>query len=285
MSHPVTDIFQRAADLSAADPRRRGNTVWMGDGVELVVSGDLHGQRDWLAKIIDFADIGAHPNRVLILQELIHGPVDAKTGKDRSVELLLRAARLKLAHPEQVIFLLGNHDLAQITGGEVSKDGRSMCRQFAEDVVASFGDAGQDVLVAVLAFLRALPIAVRCANGAFVAHSAPAPERMDAAGTDILDRQSTDDDLLRGGPVYDWTWGRHQTAEQMEALGEQLGVSFFVLAHRHVDSGYEPVGERAATITSDNPHGCVARFATDQPLTAETFADAVRPIATLRRAT
>ena len=285
MSHPIADIFRQAADLSTADPRRRGNTVWLGDDVELIVSGDLHGQRDWLAKIIDFADIGAHPNRVLILQELIHGPVDAKTGKDRSIELLLRAARLMLAHPQQVIFLLGNHDLAQVTGGEVSKDGRSMCRQFAEDVTASFADDGPDVLEAVLAFLRSLPIAVRCANDVLVAHSAPSPTRMEQAGTDILDRQSTDDDLRRGGPVYDWTWGRHQTPEQMEALGEQLGVSFFVLAHRHVDSGYETVGDRAATITSDNPHGCVARFSTDRPLTAEAFADAVRPIATLRRAT
>jgi len=279
----VADIFRRAADANRDDPRRQGNTVRLTEPGEMVVAGDIHGLRDHLSRIIAFADLPANPQRLLVLQELIHGPIDEKTGKDRSVELLLRAARLKLAHPEQVLFILGNHDLGQITDKEISKGGRSMCRQFAEDVVASFAESGNEVLDAVLDFLASQPLAVRCPNGVLIAHSAPSPQRLDQAGADILDRDSTEADLLRGGAAYEWTWGRNQNAEQLTQLADKLGVGFLLLAHRHVEGGYERIGPNAAAIASDDPHGCAAVFDTARPFTGDDFLDAVRPIYDLRR--
>lgn len=281
MSHPAADIFRRAAELNEQDHRRRGNTFWLEDDHEVIVAGDVHGQRKLLARIIAHAALSANAGRILVLQELIHGDLDPASGKDRSVDLLLRSARLKLAHPEQVLFVMSNHTLAQVTGGEISKDGRGVCKQFAADTVSAFAEGGDDVLAATLTFLRSMPLAVRCRNGVFIAHSIPSPQRMDLAGVDILDRVSCDEDLHRGGGVYEWTWGRNQTPEQIDALAETLGVSFFLLSHRLVDGSYELLCDRAAAITSDSLRGCIVSFRTNTPFTADDLPTAARLLGAL----
>ncbi len=281
MSHPVADIFRNAARINTEDNRRRGNTVWLETPCELVVAGDLHGQRPLLARIIKHADLADHPQRILVLQELIHGELDPKSNKDRSIDLLLRAARLKVAHPEQLLFLLSNHDVAQITGREVSKDGRNLCRQFTADVISAFEGGGEEVLEAVLMFLQSQPLAVRTPGGVLIAHSIPSPAALDRIGAEILDRANHDEDLLRGGAVYEWTWGRRQEPEQIDALADQLGVEFFLLSHRPVDGSYEVISDRAVAITSENNSGCVASFDADRPLTAETFPETTTPLGLL----
>jgi len=281
VSHPVADIFRNAARINTEDNRRRGNTVWLETPCELVVAGDLHGQRPLLARIIKHADLADHPQRILVLQELIHGELDPKSNKDRSIDLLLRAARLKVAHPEQLLFLLSNHDVAQITGREVSKDGRNLCRQFTADVISAFEGGGEEVLEAVLMFLQSQPLAVRTPGGVLIAHSIPSPAALDRIGAEILDRANHDEDLLRGGAVYEWTWGRRQEPEQIDALADQLGVEFFLLSHRPVDGSYEVISDRAVAITSENNSGCVASFDADRPLTAETFPETTTPLGLL----
>jgi hypothetical protein len=278
VSHPVADIFLRAAELNHSDPQRQGNTVRIEGERELIVCGDIHGQRALLARIIKHANLAAHAQRILVLQELLHGEVDPKTGKDRSIELLMRAARLKVAHPDQVLFVLSNHDLAQITGREVSKRGRTLCKQFTEDVVSAFEVGGDEVLAAVLVFLRSLPLAIRTAGEVLIAHSIPSPNRTDEAGIDILDRESVDEDLLRGGAVYEWTWGRDQHADQIEALAQQIGVEFFLLSHRPVERGFEVISPRAAAITSEDASGCIATFPNDQTLSGDSLPDVVTPL-------
>ncbi|MGC9455567.1 MAG: metallophosphoesterase [Phycisphaerae bacterium] len=280
MSSAAADIFHQAAGQNCRDTRRSGNVVVVDEDLEMVVTGDLHGNRRNLDKIIRFADLGAHPNRRLLLQEIIHGPFDCE-GPDRSAELLLRAARLSCSHPGQVVFVLGNHDIAQVTGSEITKSGRGVCEAFTAGVAYAFEDEADEVMQGIDAFLRSIPLAVRCPNGVFITHSLPHPARMQTAGTDILAREIRPEDLLRGGAVYEWTWGRGQTEEQIDALAEELGVEFFVLGHRHVESGWEMLTKRSLTIASDHSHGCVMRFASDSPVTADNVARMMTPIVAL----
>jgi len=114
MPHTVADMFLHAAARNAEDPRRRGNVIHLEPDDDVVVAGDIHGHRMGLAKALAYADVAANPRRRLILQEIIHGPLDERTGHDRSIELLQRAVRLQSEHPERVLFLLGNHDIAEI---------------------------------------------------------------------------------------------------------------------------------------------------------------------------
>ena len=281
MASAVAEIFREAARLNLQDPHRRGNTVAIEAGCHILVVGDLHGNRNALNKLIAHAALDASPSRLLVLQEIIHGPVDPRTGHDRSVEVMLRAARLKIAHPQGVLFLMGNHDLAQATGNEITKEGRGECKSFREGIRHGFGDDGDEIIQAVEEFCLSMPLAARTPGGVFLSHSLPCPDRMHLAGVEILDRPHRSEDLRRGGPVYEWTWGRDQTDEQTDALAGQLGVQFFVLGHRHVESGFEIITRRAVTLASDHDHGKIVEFESDEALTAESVVKRVKAVAAI----
>ncbi|MGA2265541.1 MAG: metallophosphoesterase [Phycisphaerae bacterium] len=283
MPNAVADIFRQAATLNTQDGRRRGNVVDLEGGCDVVVTGDVHGNRQALTKILSYFDRPSRRPRRLILQELIHGPADEASGHDRSIELLLRAVRLKVERPADVLFVLGNHDLAQITGVEIAKEGcLASCQAFADGARFVFGSEGDEILAAVGEFIVSMPLAVRCPNGVMITHSLPSPRRMKVAGTEILHRPyRLQEDFLRGGAAYEWTWGRGQTDEQVDALAAELGVELFLLGHRHTPSGIEAVTRRAITLTSDSSHACLVAFPADQPLDAQTVLLSATPLAAI----
>jgi 3',5'-cyclic AMP phosphodiesterase CpdA len=282
VTEACADILREAADLNRRDTRRDGNTVALGGGCEVVVAGDLHGHRRNLERILAYADLANRPHRRLILQEIIHGPPDRQTGHDLSVEVLVRAARAKVDHPRQVLFLLGNHDVAQATGREITKAGHGVCRAFVEGVRHAVGREGTlETIEALDAFLLSMPIAVRTPGDVLICHTLPTPQRMHLAGEDVPDGPYDESNLRRGGSVYEWTWGRNQTPEQVDRLADRLGVTFFVLGHRHIRSGYELIGRRAIILTAEHDRGCVLCLPSDAPLTAEDVPGCLRPIARL----
>jgi hypothetical protein len=282
MSVPAADIFRRAAELNLSDERRSGAVIHLEEGMEVWLTGDLHGNRKALNRVIRTAALPRHGERRLVLQELIHGPPDATSGQDRSIELLLRAARLKCELPGQVIFLMGNHDLAQATGCEIAKGGREVCHAFIEGVRYAFGDHADEVYLAVCDFLRSLPLAARCPNGVWMCHSIPSPEQESLAGEQILLKSPFDaEDLARGSAVYHWTWGRGQTSEQIVRLAEALGAEFFLLGHRHSPRGFERIAPRAICLASDNEFGVLARFRSDEPADLDRIEDGLVRIASL----
>ena len=283
MPSAAAEILRIAARLNLDDSHRKGNIVEFGPGLEVIVAGDLHGNRSGLTKTIAYAALDRHDNRRLILQEIIHGPPDERTGCDRSIELLLRVARLKIAQGEKVVFLLGNHDVGQATGKEVTKEGRGSCKLFAEGVQAAFGDEAPDVLDAVKEFCLSLPLAVRCANGVLITHSLPSPRMIDRIDMEIFDRAYTLQDMERGGGVYEWTWGRSQTQEQVAELAERIGIEFFILGHRHVEAGWELTTTRSITLATNHDHGCLVHFDTDSPLTGENVSEHVKQVVLLTR--
>jgi len=277
----VADIFTQAAELVTSDPNRDGNVVHLGSPEQVIIAGDIHGNRENLAKILAYASAGGDSPPMLILQEIIHGPPDVRIGVDRSVELLLRVARLKVGNPRNVHLLLGNHDVAQFTDSEITKEGTGACKGFVEGVNFIYGNDASEVLDAVMVFCRSLPLGVRFDNRVMASHSLPSPNRAQLAGTDILNRPSQDSDFIRGNPAYEWVWGRNQTPEQLDELAEKLDVDFFVLGHRHIDDGYMMIPQRAIAIHSNTDHGVVCVFRGDDELSASNIRKHLRFISKL----
>jgi hypothetical protein len=274
------DIFRQAAEDNRNDPRREGNVVHAGRPQRTIISGDIHGSRKNLAKVLQHA--AAQPRALLCLQEIIHGPDDPRSGHDRSVEVMLRAARAKINDPANVLFLLGNHAVAQITGNEITKEGRGSCKAFDQGLRYCFGEQAPDVYAAVLGFCRSMPLAIRFDNGLFATHTLPTPQRMEIADTDILDRPWRDmDELRRGGAVYEWTWGRDHTAAQIEGLADTLGVETFVLGHKHIDSGCEEMPARGIYLMSDDEHGKVLEFTAGDDITPDSVLSFIRAVGSL----
>ena len=70
----VIAAFRQAAEANVQTAGRRGSLVAVGgDARDLVVGADLHGHRLNFQRILRHADLQAHPERHLAMQEVCHG--------------------------------------------------------------------------------------------------------------------------------------------------------------------------------------------------------------------
>ncbi len=279
--HPVATILHDAAELNRADPRRKGNLVSVESAGTITISGDIHGNRMNLHKILEYALKGISGDPLVVLQEIIHGPPDEKTGFDRSIEVLVRASRMKLNKPGNIVFVMGNHDLAQFTGKEIAKEDRGSCEEFRKGVEHTFGENSSSILEAIDDFCRSLPLGVRCANGIVACHSLPSGAASSEDDTAVFHRHCVPEDYQRGGGVYDWTWGKKQNPERIAELAKKLGASFFVVGHRHIYDGWQSLSDIAVTIDSSGPLGCIFECNGREPVDPENVKQHVRRISKL----
>jgi hypothetical protein len=228
--------------------------VELPDAGKLLMTGDLHDNAQNYQRVVKLAHLDAGPDNRLILHEVIHGP-DLVNGLDLSVRMLARVAALKCQYPEQVYILQSNHELAQLRGEGILKEGRDTVESFDGGLDYLYGGKSDAVREAMNGYIRSLLLAVRCANGLFASHSLPSNSRARTFDPAVIDRLPTDEDLSEKGDVYHMVWGRNQTQETADTLAEAWGVKQFLMGHQPADMGYEPQGENMLILASDHSHG------------------------------
>ncbi|MFH0983803.1 MAG: metallophosphoesterase [Planctomycetota bacterium] len=280
----VTDAatYRQAAQENHDDPLLSGCLLEFPNYGQLVMTGDLHGHQRNLERLQTYCDLQQAGARHVILHELIHEDLGFNAEADHSHEVLLQAARWKCAFPEQVHFLLGNHELAQLTGREISKAGRILTTDFALGVEGAYGPAGaEEVLDAILDFLSSFPLAGRTANRVFLAHSLPGVREFADFNPSVLYRPLMAADLVDGGSAYALVWGRRQNAALLEQLSEMLGVDLFICGHQPQETGFEVVDDRLLIIASDHNHGVFVPFDLGNPLNMSDLLRCMRPLAAI----
>jgi len=227
----------------------------------LIASGDLHDNPVHLSRLVSAAGLlhaepaagAAH----LVLHEIIH-PDRLHNGLDFSFRALGRVAALKVAHPELVHTLLANHELAQMMGAGIVKDGVRCVEAFDEGLVEVFGDAASVVAAAIGRFVRSMPLALRATTprgDLLCSHSLPAVAMMSRFDRGVLSRDLTAEDYGPRGSAHAMVWGRGYDAEQLEDLTEAWGVNLFLLGHEHAENGYAAVLPNALVLNSDHERG------------------------------
>ena len=253
-SDTVIDLFNRAAEVSLAAPGRKGSCCELPAHGRLLMTGDLHDHGPNYQRIVALADLDANEDHHLALHEVIHGEYRID-GRDHSVRMLARVAGLQVQYPKQVHVLLGNHELAQVSGAEILKGGCSPVESFDEGLDFIFDEAADAVRQAMGRFVRSMLLAVRCANGVFCSHSLPSPRSLDTFDPTIIERLPREEELLYNGSAYSMVWGRNHTEALAEDLAEDWRVRLFVMGHQPVDFGYELEGDSMLILGSDTDHG------------------------------
>ncbi len=180
-------------------------------------------------------------------------------GLDFSYRALARVAALKADHPEHVHTLLANHELSQIIGAGIVKNGVRVVEAFNDALEYVFAEDHPRVAAAIEAFVRSMPLALRCVSprgDILCAHSLPGIGAMHKFDPTVLERDLTDDDYVpRQGAAHLMVWGRGYDADQLEDLVERWGVNMFILGHEHVPGGVALVPPNAIVINSDHHDG------------------------------
>ena len=107
-------ILKRATEFVKATPGRTGHFVELRECSEVLVAGDLHGHIANFQVILHAADLAKHPQRHLVLQEVVHSAFRYPMGGDKSHQLLDLFAALKCQYPNRVHYILGNHELVVV---------------------------------------------------------------------------------------------------------------------------------------------------------------------------
>ncbi len=252
----VAALLREAATYLLTDPKRSGCCVYLGGSGRLLVTGDLHDNPIHFSKIVAFAEL-EHPDNHLILQELIHGD-RLFNGVDMSWYMLAKAADLIVQFPHQVHVMLANHELAQAFDQKVSKGAGENTALFNAGLLYKFGDDASIVNEAIQVFVRALPLAVKTENGVLCSHSLPGPYDMQLFDMNILGRELRDEDYqVRIGSAWQMTWGRSQTAEQVEDFAKAWGVKVFIMGHAAVQDGAMAASPLMLLMNSDHERGMV----------------------------
>jgi hypothetical protein len=251
----TVELLGSAGDENKLSKLRHEQVVVLPDEGEVWMTGDVHDHRSNLAKLIKGANLANNPQRHLILHELIHGDHYDQKGAEDSWVSLAKAAELKCDFPNQVHFMLANHDLAQIHGEGIMKAGTSVCEAFTAAVKRDFKDHATIVNVAITEFLLSFPLAIR-AGSLFFCHSLPTDEQIQTFDFSVFDRELIGPDYKRRtGPVYQLIWGRNVTPAGVAMFAEKVGAKTIVTGHQPQESGFHVNGDQHLIIASDHNQG------------------------------
>lgn len=140
--------------------------LWSIQAGKLFVVTDLHGDWDVYSRIRDrFIDLhqAGQVDGLVLTGDVIHGEPDA--GPDRSVEMVLDIIRLQTEYPNEVFYLLGNHEMPHVYGTSLARGERDYTSPF-ESALAEMG-----VRDRVRAFFSDLPFFIRTAAGITITHA------------------------------------------------------------------------------------------------------------------
>jgi predicted phosphodiesterase len=281
MPQTTIDLLNRGIRANQTDRFRHANLIRLPGEGSLVVGGDIHGHRRNFERLVTCAQLAGHSERHLVLQEIIHGGPEDGAGGCLSYQLLLDAVRYKLSFPDQVHFVMGNHDTAMINSSEVMKNGKEMNRAMSLALERQFGPAGPDVRLAIQQFLFSQPLAVKCHNRIWISHSLPNDRCVDEFDPGVFERDLRLGDCEKPGSAYLLTWGRRHSQAALDRLAKLLDVDLFVLGHQPQQNGWSRAGDNLIILASDHDHGCLLRIDLSQTYQAPDLVGSLAPLASI----
>jgi hypothetical protein len=236
----IVATFGRAGDANRRMPGRQGSTIVLTPELadEVMITGDMHGNRRNFNRIRRIAALEKYPRRHLVLQEVCHGGPSYPNGGCMSHTILEDAAELVAKHPQQVHLILGNHEMAELTDFPIRKNNQLLNLLFRLGLRHMYGTAEEAVREAIIRFLWTCPLAVRLSQGVLVAHSLP--EGVDFRGFDpsVLLRDLVADDGTDGKDVFRMLWGRDYRRENARVFCELVGAKLLITGHEPCHEGF-----------------------------------------------
>lgn len=268
--------LKQAVEAFRSTPGRRGRLIRLEHAGDLLVAGDLHGNVDNFRRLLEKADLGKHPQRHLVLQELVHGPFHYPAGGDKSHQLVDLLAALKCQYPRQVHLLLGNHELAQWTGQAIAKAASELNALFREGLDTAYGSRAEEIYAAYRELFAVVPLTVRTPNRVFLSHSLPKAARLESFNPAIVECETPEEsDLRPGGPIHALLWGRDRSTATVERFLEKVDADWLITGHIPCDRGFELPNGRQVILDCTAAPACYCLLPLDRPLSHQELVDCI----------
>ena len=269
----ILATIRKATELMRSTPGRSGSVVALDDADEVMAVGDLHGNLPAFSQALAIAELDRHPWRHLVLQELVHEINKNNDDRpDRSHRLVDLVSALKCQYPQRVHLILGNHELSELTGRIIGKDGHALNLRFRQGMELAYGARMQEVYEAYLVLFAALPLAVRTPNRVFVCHTLPDARYLEDLDLALLQADHWPEEAMkRGGTIYALTWGRDNTPETADRFAAMVDADWFISGHQPCDEGFRQANHRQIIIDGTNPYPAYCLFPAFGAVTIESL--------------
>ena len=280
-SKEIIAAFEYGARANRDDAWRKGNIIDLTAPGELVMTGDLHGNERNFERLLGYVQLESHPDRHLILHELLHSTNTETLDQCHSYGLLAQAAQAKVRFPDQLHILLGNHAMAQVTRDEVLKNGQPMVRALNTALHAKFHQTAGLVMRALDDFIMSMPIAARTGNRIWLSHSLPSARHLTDFDDFIFEKVLNLDDMKNNPSLHALAWDRSHSEKCLSKLRDLWDVDAFIVGHQPQAQGCCFLHDRLIILASDHSHGCFLPFDLQQNYTPEELFARTRPLASL----
>jgi hypothetical protein len=274
----VLATVRRATQLFRETPGRAGSVIRPDAAEDVLVVGDLHGNLNAFRQALALADLAKKPGRHLVLQELVHGSAFyPDEGGDKSHQLVDLVCALKCQFPDRVHLILGNHELSEMTGRPIAKNGVALNALFRRGIETAYGSRADEIEGAYHELFAALPLAIRSPNRVFVCHTLPNGDKLDDLDLSVLHTgEWPPESLIRGGSVYALTWGRDTSPETVDRFAGMVDADLFVTGHQPCEEGFQQPNLRQVIIDGTDPYPTYCLFPANGPLTIEGLVGGIR---------
>lgn len=274
----VLAAIRQATRIFRQMPGRVGSQVILDDLDDVIVVGDLHGNIPALKKVLEYARLDLNKKRHLVLQELIHGPrMYPDDGGDKSHQLVDIVCALKCQYARRVHVILGNHELSEITGRAIAKNGVPLNALYHIGVKTAYGDMADEICDAYRELFRAFPLAVRTPNRVLLVHTNPDGYWLENFNPEILNAPAwTDQDMARGGSVYGITWGRDISPDTVDRFLRMVDADWLITGHQPCDEGFMVANHRQIIIDGTDPYPTFLHFSATDSMTIDKLKEGVR---------
>jgi hypothetical protein len=245
-----------------------------------MVTGDLHGHRRNFNLIRRIAALETAPRRHLLLQEACHGgPTYPENGGCMSHTMVEDIARLKAKFPERVHFMLGNHELAELTDYPIQKNKQMLNMLFRMGLQQMYGPAAEKVREAMLAFLRTCPLAMRLPGGVFICHSLPEDTDTKKFDTSIFSREMDPLEFYERGAIFRLVWGRDHRPENAAAFAALVGAQVLIQGHEPCPEGFSVRNPHQIILDCCGERACYAILPLGQELSQKDIIERIKRLA------
>jgi hypothetical protein len=271
-------LMKKAARLNLEDPCRHGSVIHLPGEGDAIFTGDLHGAKDNMGRLIEIADLENHPKRHLLIQEIVHNIQFGLIGRDISFRVLERVAQLKVDFPDRVHVIMGNHELSELTGKKILKENYLLNQMFAEGIKSTYGDAAREVKLSYNVFFKSLPLAARTAFGLFYCHSTPSLRHTEGFDARLFQVEGEITEKRMTLHIERLVWGREFTQEAAEAFAKLVGAEVLLSGHEACTKGFKVPNSRQVILDSKDEAGTYVLVPLDRPLTHSDVVTSVRRI-------
>ncbi|MBI4230318.1 MAG: metallophosphoesterase [Planctomycetes bacterium] len=231
-------FFKNAVHALRTDKLRKGDLVLLPAQGDVFFTGDIHGNVENLERILQTADLEHNPQRHVVLHELIHNIYNEEFKGDYSYECLVLAAKFKTAFPDQVHIFAGNHELAELQGKEIMKNGIPIPLVFNSRRIGAMGGGAGALQATCRQFFRNLPVGLRTASGIWFSHSTPEKtlhkfSLEGLAGAKPATGSGTNkcSDPYLEEVVEDLVWGRDYNTSTARDFAQKVKSHVFIVGH------------------------------------------------------